>query len=416
MKPRFFWTFGFLALLPSLLSAGENWPEYRGPTADGHSDSTGLPTHWSESQNIAWKTSIHGRAWSSPVIWEDQIWLTTATPDGRELFGVCIDRDTGEIVHDLKLFDVVEPREIHVTNTYASSTPAIEAGRVYLHFGSYGTACLDTRTAEVLWTRRDLPCHHWRGPGSSPILFDGMLIVHYDGYDYQYVVALDKQTGDTVWKVDRNIDYGTDNGDFKKAYGTPLVIEAGGRTQLISAAAKAAIAYDPYTGEELWKVRYPQHSTAVRPLYEDGLLFLNSGFSKAELLAVRPDGSGDVTDTHVVWKLTKGIPSKPSQVYVDGLIYMINDAGVASCVEAATGEQVWQHRLGGNFSSSPIYADGRIYMSSHEGTTTVIEPGRKFNKLAENQLDTGFRASPAVSGNALYLRSETHLYRIEEGK
>ncbi len=402
-------------LLPSLAVAGENWPEFRGPTADGHSDSIGLPVRWSESENIAWKRAIHGRAWSSPVIWENRIWLTTATPDGKELFGVCIDRETGAIVHDVKLFDVAEPREIHVTNTYASSTPAIEAGRVYLHFGSYGTACLDSDTAKVLWTRRDLPCHHWRGPGSSPILFRDMLIVHFDGYDYQYVVALDKQTGETVWKSDRNIDYGTDNGDYKKAYGTPIVIEVAGRPQLISAAAKAALAYDPFTGDELWKIRYGQHSTATRPLFVDGLLYINSGFSKAELFAVRPDGSGDVTDTHVVWKLAKGVPSKPSQLLIDGLIYMINDAGVATCVEAASGEQVWQQRLGGKFSSSPIYADGRIYMSSHEGTTTVIEAGRQFKKLAENRLDSGFQASPAVSGKALYLRSETHLYRIEEG-
>jgi len=415
MRTRLLCSLCFALLIPSAALSGEHWPEFRGPSADGQSPATGLPVSWSENENIAWKTAIHGRAWSSPVIWDDRIWLTSATPDGSQLYGVCIQRDTGEILHDVKLFDVAEPREIHVTNTYASSTPAIEDGRVYLHFGSYGTACLDSRTAEVLWTRRDLPCHHWRGPGSSPILFRDRLFVHYDGFDYQYVVALNKQTGETIWKVDRDIDYGTDNGDFKKAYGTPIVIDAGGRLQLISAAAKAAIAYDPFSGEELWRIRYGQHSTAARPLYVDGLLYINSGFSKAELFAVRPDGSGDVTDSHVVWKLAKSVPSKPSQLLIDGLIYMIHDAGVATCVDASTGKQVWQQRLGGKYSSSPIYADGHVYFSSHEGTTSVIEAGRRYKQLAQNQLESGIQASPAISGKAIYLRTEKHLYRIEDG-
>ena len=212
---------------------------------------------------------------------------------------------------DAKLFDVAQPEDTQKYNSFASPTPVIEEGRVYVHFGSYGTAALDTATGKPLWTRRDLPCNHWRGPGSSPILYEDLLIVHLDGYDLQYVVALDKKTGRTVWKADRTHDYQTDDGDQKKGFATPIVIEAAGRSQLISPAAKAVVSLDPLTGRELWRVRYEQHSAATRPLFAHGLVYVDTGFSKADLLAIRPDGRGDVTATHVAWKATKGIGAKP---------------------------------------------------------------------------------------------------------
>lgn len=399
-------------LVTSLVHAGENWPEFRGPTADGQSDSTGLPVTWSETEHVRWKTAIHDRGWSSPVVWGDQIWLETATEDGKQMFAVCVDKDSGKILHDVLLFENAEPQFCHPFNSYASPTPAIEAGRVYIHFGSYGTACLDTATGKTLWQRRDLPCDHYRGPGSSPILFEDLLIATYDGYDFQYVVALDKRTGETVWKQDRDIDYGTDNGDFKKGYGTPVVIEVDGAPQLISPAAKAVIAYDPHSGEELWKVRYEQHSVAARPLFGHGLVFVDTGFSKAELYAIRPTGRGDVTDSHVAWIVKKSVPSMPSQLLIGDLIFMIHD-GVASCLEAKSGELVWQERVSGKYTASPLYADGRIYFFSQEGKTTVIKPAREYLELAENQLDDGFMSSPAVAGQALILRTRSHLYRIE---
>ncbi len=397
----------------SIISAAENWPEFRGPSGDGSSDATGLPSEWSESKNVTWKTAIHGRGWSSPVVWGDQIWFGTATEDGTEMFAICVDKNSGKIVHDIKLVHNDEPQFCHSLNSYASPTPIIEEGRVYVHFGSYGTACLDTKTAKTIWERRDLPCNHWRGPGSSPILFDGMLIVHYDGYDYQYIVALDKTTGKTIWKKDRDIDFGTDNGDFMKAYCTPIVIEVDGRQQLISPAAKATIAYDPANGDEIWRLRYREHSATARPLFGQGLLFINTGFGKAQLYAVSPDGKGDVTETHVKWIVKKSVPSMPSQLLIDGLVYMIHD-GVATCLEAKTGEMVWQQRVAGKYSASPIFADGKIYFFSREGKTTVIRPGREYDEVAVNQLDAGFMASPAVTGKSLILRTETHLYRIEE--
>ncbi|MEX0937729.1 MAG: PQQ-binding-like beta-propeller repeat protein [Pirellulales bacterium] len=403
-----------LLILPAPVFAGDAWPQFRGPAGDGTSDSTRLPVTWSETENVIWKTPIHGRGWSSPVIWGDQIWMTTATEDGKQMFAVCVDRQTGRILHDIKLFDVENPREIHQLNSYASPTPVIEEGRVYIHFGSYGTACLGTTSGEVLWSRRDLPCDHFRGPGSSPILFEDTMIVHYDGFDYQYVVALDKQTGETVWKRDRDIEYGTDNGDFMKAYSTPQIIEAAGKLQMISATSKAAISYDPRTGEEIWRIHYPEFSATARPLFGEGLVFINTGFGKADLYAVRPDGTGDVTDSHVAWVCKRSVPSKPSQLLVDGLLYMVHDAGVASCLDAKTGESVWTQRLGGNFSASPLAADGKLYFLSHDGDVTVVKAGRDYQVLAINRLDDGFMSSPAVSGRALYVRTRSHVYRIEQ--
>lgn len=404
---------GSLVFAPFRAEAVENWPEFRGPRGDGHAVGADLPVEFGESQNVSWKTSLPGKAWSSPVIWGSQIWLTNATEDGKRMSVVCIDRDSGQILHDVLLIENEEPRFCHPMNSYGSPTPAIEQGRVYVHFGSYGTACLDTRTAKTLWLRTDLPCNHYRGPGSSPILFQDKLIVHLDGFDEQYVVALDRLTGNTVWKTDRNVDYGTDNGDIKKAFCTPILIEVNGQTQLISPTSKAVMAYDPDTGEEIWRVRYKGFSATARPLFGNGLLYVNTGFSKAELYAIRPDGQGDVTETHVVWARFRGIPSKSSQLLVDDLIYLVHDAGVAACLDAATGETVWQERLGGKYSASPIFAAGRIYFLSHEGTVTVVAHGREYHELAVNEFDEGFMASPAVSGDSLFLRSRTHLYRID---
>jgi outer membrane protein assembly factor BamB len=409
-----------LALLAALLlgwpaQADENWPRFRGPHANGHADGTGLPTTWSESKNIKWKTPIHDLGWSSSVVWGDQIWVTTATADGKVDYAVCLDKHTGKIVHDLKLWENENPSPLgNAMNCYASCTPVIEAGRVYVHFGSYGTACLDTATGKILWQRRDLPCEHFRGPGSSPILFENLLIFHMDGYDHQYVVALDKATGETVWKTDRDVDYGTDNGDTMKAFCTPLVIEAAGKEQLISPTSKATLAYDPRTGKELWRVRYGSFSVAAMPLFDKELLYLNTGFGKADLLAVRPDGAGDVTDSHVVWTAKKSIGSKPSQVLVDGLIFNVHDSGVASCLDAKTGDELWSKRLGGEYSGALLYGDGKVYFCSHDGSTTVLKAAREYTELAKNQLGDGFMASPAVTGKALILRTKSALYRVEE--
>lgn len=403
--------------------AAENWPQFRGPDGTGHSDARGLPLNWSESKNVVWKTAIHDRGWSSPVIYGKQIWLTSATRDGKQLFVFVVDRDTGKIVRDWKLFDVAEPQFAHDFNTHASPTPVIEEGRVYITFGAAGTACIDTKTFRVIWERRDIECNHFRGAGSSPVLFGNLLLMHFDGSDRQFVMALDKRTGKTVWQTKRSIDFQdldtngkpAADGDLRKAFSTPHVVQINGRWEMISLGAKAAYAYDPLTGKELWRLEERgQHSASTRPVIGHGMIYFPTGFSVGQLLAVRTGGNGLLPDTHVAWRVKRGVSNKPSILLVDDLIYMIGDTGIASCVDAKSGEMVWQQRIGGEYSASPVYADGKLWFFSEDGKTTVLKPGRAFEQMAENRLDEGFLASPAISGKAFYLRTRTHLYRIEE--
>ena len=411
-----------LASSPSMRAA-ENWPQFRGPEGNGHSHARGLPLQWSESRNVVWKTAIHDKGWSSPVIYGNQIWLTSASKEGRELFVLCIDRETGKIVRDWKLFEVAQPQYAHPFNTYASPTPVIEEGRVYITFGSAGTAAIDTKTFRVLWERRDIECNHFRGAGSSPVIFRNLLLMHFDGSDKQFVMALDKHTGKTVWQTARSIDFQdldekgkpAADGDLRKAFSTPHVERINGRWEMISLGAKAAYSYDPFTGKELWRVEErAQHSASTRPVLGHGMIFFPTGFSAGQLFAVRTGGKGLITDTHVKWKVKRGVSNKPSILLVDDLIYMIGDTGIASCIDAKTGEQVWQQRIGGEYSASPVYADGRLWFFSEDGRTVVLKPGRVFEQVAENRLDEGFLASPAIAGKAFYLRTRTHLYRIEE--
>jgi outer membrane protein assembly factor BamB len=299
----------------------------------------------------------------------------------------------------------------------------IEPGRVYVTFGSPGTAAIDTRSGKTLWERRDLECNHFRGAGSSPILFRDLLIMHFDGSDRQYVVALAKQTGQTVWRTERSIDFkdlGPDgkpqaDGDFRKAFATPHIVIAGGAPVLVSLGSKATYGYDPLTGKELWKIEErSSFSASTRPVAGNGLVLYPTGFNTGQLLAVRPDGRGDVTASHVVWRVTRGVPQKPSLLLAGDLVFMIHDGGVLTCLDAKTGELVWKARLDGSFSASPVWAEGHIYFCSEDGKITVIEAGREFKVLARNELADGFMASPAIAGSALFLRTRKHLYRIEK--
>ncbi len=394
--------------------AAVNWPQFRGPSGDGISAETGLPLTWSELEHVAWKTAIHGKGWSSPVIWENQIWLTTAPEDGKQLFAVCVDRDTGRVVRDICVFDIAEPQYCHPMNSYATPTPVVERDRVYVHYGTHGTACLDSASGAVLWTRQDFPCNHHRGPASSPIVFENLLVVAFDGFDQQYVVALDKRTGKTVWRRDRNIDYGSDDGDVKKAYGTATVIKVDGRAQLVYPSAGATIAYEPQSGDEIWRVRHGGMNASATALYGNGRLYINTAAGGFKLFSMRVGGHGDVTNTHVDWKCSQGVPSRSSQLLFGDWIFMVSDAGIASCLNAGTGKPLWQNRLKGDFSASPILADGRIYFCNQDGTTFVVAAKPEFELLATNPLDAGFMASPAVYDKALYLRTKTHLYRIQQ--
>ncbi len=402
-----------VALLASQLSAADNWPDFRGPLGDGHAQAESLPLRWSETENVKWKTTIPGAGWSSPVVWGAQVWLTTAADDGTQLFAVCVDRETGDITHNVTVFDVDEPEQINPINTYASPSPVIEEGRVYVHFGTYGTACVDTSSGKVLWTRRDLKLNHKEGPGSSPILAGDMLVVHCDGLDVQYIIGLNKHTGETAWKTDRSIDLTPHIDDFRKAYSTPLLTEVNGNPQLISTAAHCAYGYDPATGRELWRVPYNGFSNVSRPVVGQGAMFLNTGYIRAQLWAVPLGQSGQIDDSRVMWKFTRTVPTKPSILLVNGLMYMVFDkGGVLTCLDSKTGEEVWTHRLGGSYSASPIYAAARIYFFDEDGQATVIAPGREYTELAINKLDEGCMASPAVAGESIILRTKHCLYRI----
>lgn len=420
-----------LALTPS--APAGHWPQFRGPEGDGVARNATPPIHWGDTTNVAWRTPIPGRGWASPVVWDRDIWLATATEDGRELSVVRVDAVTGRNLGQQKLFDVAAPQFCHKFNSYASPTPVVEKDRLYVTYGSPGTACLDTRTGRVLWERRDFECNHYRGSGSSPILHNDLLILHFDGSDHQYLVALRKETGETAWRVARSIDFQDLDpdgkpmieGDLRKAYGTPHVATIDGIPTLLSQGAKALYAYLPATGEELWRVEERQnHSASTRPLYVDGVIFAPTGFSQGQLLAVRPGRKGEVIDANaepspstqlaVIWKSKRSVPKKPSLLHHNGLIFGIEDGGVASCWDARSGEQIWNERIGGNHSASPLLANGRIYFFSEEGKTAVVAASRTFERIAENSLGDGFMASPAVAGNSLILRSRTHLYRIGE--
>ncbi len=419
---RICWLFLIATLSTSIASAGEDWPRFRGSTGQGVSDAKDLPLNWSETQNVVWKTPIHGKAWSSPVVMGKQVWVSTATADGKELGIVCVDLDSGKIRLDEKLFNVAEPQYCHPFNSYASPTPVIEPGRIYVSFGSPGTACLDTADGKVLWQRTDFVCNHFRGSGSSPLVFGDLLIMNFDGSDFQFIVALDKKTGKTVWKTDRSIDFKDTqpdgkplaNGDFHKAFSTPIIAEQDGRPIVVSLGSKALYAYEPSTGKEIWRVEHREtHSGSSTPVGGEGLIFFGTGIANGELWALRPGGTGQLSDANVAWKTKKHVCGKTSVTLVDGLIYMINDGGIASCLEAKTGAEVWHNRIDGAFSASPIYANGRLYVGSENGNTTVLAAGREFKVLAENTLPDGLMASPAVAGNALILRTRSNLYRIE---
>ena len=422
----------YLYLLPILLSIGyaeptlkDQWPEFRGPNGNGIVvGERGLPTTWSEEKNIAWKTKIDGKAWSSPVVWDDQIWITNSSADGKLMEGICINKKDGKIKYRLSLFsnETVEPLGNNV-NSYGSPSPVIEKDAVYIHFGSYGTTAIDTNSGKEIWKRTDLECRHFRGPGSSPIIFQDMLILTMDGVDFQYVIALDKKTGKTKWKTERSTKWDDvepdgkirGDGDLRKAYTTPTFLKVAGKTIMISPGAKSCFAYNPINGKELWNITYSGYSNASRTvIYKDNAI-INSGYGKPHLISVKidPSAAGDISGTHINWDIFKRVPKRSSPIIIGDQLYMTTDEGIVTCLDAKTGESSWSDRIPGHYSASPIFADGKLYFFSEMGHCYVIAPGGDYNLVSKNKLDSGFMASPAISGKAIYARSKTHLYRIE---
>lgn len=398
------------------VARAEDWPQFRGPTGQGISRETGLPAEFGPQKNVVWKVTVPGKGWSSPIVYRDRIYLTTAvkppkaTGNQRSLRALCLDANSGKTIWDVEVFQQTDPAtHIHNKNSHASPTPLTDGRFLYVHFGPQGTACL-TLDGKPVWKTRQLKYDPRHGSGNSPVLADDVLFVNCDGYDKQFIVALDRKTGKVRWKKDRPP---VDN-PKGFSFSTPLVIEVHGKPQIVSPATDQVVAYDPQTGREIWKCRYDGYSVIPRPVYAHGLLFLSTSYNQAKLLAISPEGTGDVTRTHLKWSISRGAPHTPSALVVGREVYFVSDRGIASCADAESGKLHWQHRLGGNFSASPVYADGRIYLQSEQGVTTVIKPGTRYKRLAVNRLGERTLASPAVAEGAIFLRTETKLYRFEK--
>jgi outer membrane protein assembly factor BamB len=400
----------------------EDWTEFRGPGGQGRSAATDLPLQWSETENITWKVAVDGDGWSSPVAADGRIYLTTAVAidaegeseeaDSRSLRVLCLDAADGRTLWDQEVFrqdgtDV----EVHKKNSHASPTPLVDGDRLFVHFGPSGTACLTTG-GEIRWKMNELVFSPTHGNGGSPALEGETLVITCDGADQQFVAGISASTGQVKWKTDRRA---TVQKGF--SFCTPTLLEVDGHIQAICPGSGAVVAYDPGTGKELWSAEYGEgYSVVPRPVHSNGLVFVCSGFNTASLLAIDPTGRGDVTDSHVRWTIDRGIPKTPSILALGNELYLVDDGGVASCVDAITGQEHWKKRLGGKYSASLFSGADRIYFLSETGETTVIKPGKTYTELARNQIGNGDRtfASFAVVDDAILLRSETHLYRIED--
>ncbi len=405
----------------TLAAQEENWTHFRGSNLNGISTCENIPLKWDDS-SIRWKTEIHGRGHSSPVVYGNQIWITTATTDGRELYAVCADYNTGEIIYDIKVFTPEDVFGKHSINTYASPTACIEKGFVYVSYGSAGTACINTSDGSIVWRRTDIKCKHVQGPGSSPVLYKNLLILHFEGTDVRFIIALDKSTGKTVWKTNRPEEpYKSIPEIGKKAYVTPLILRVNGRDLLISNGSAVCNAYEPLTGKEVWSVVRGAESTVPMPIAENGIIYFYTGTMPnpdgsvfTEMLAVNPVGKGDITATNVLWR--KHDEQTQTQMLTpvirDGLIYTINSRNNLMCIDASTGEEIWVAHQRANFNASPIYVNGNIWFFSVKGEVLAIRAGRKYEVVAQNQMESGIWATPPILRDNVILRTEKYLYRI----
>ncbi|MCG6185795.1 outer membrane protein assembly factor BamB family protein [Maribellus maritimus] len=414
----------FPILLFCVVSFAQNpnsWTHFRGSNMDGHAQVTKAPLHWSDSTNVVWKVPVKGTGWSSPVVFGNQIWLTSATEDGKEFYTFCFDLNSGKLLDEKTIFSCVEPQRIHSTNSYATPTPCIEDDFVYVHYGTFGTACINTNNFDVVWKREDLKCDHMQGPASSPIIYKDKLIVHLEGTEDPYVVALDKFTGETIWKSVRPKEvYDKLEPVYRKSYQTPIVVNVNGRDLLISNSSFMCFAHDINTGEVIWTIEYGYDSTVSQPLFWNGLVFVNSGWIFLDnkpyftrQYAVDPTGKGNVTETHIKWMYEDEVPQIPTPVIIDGKMYMVHDRGMVTCLDAMTGEVIWKEKLRGNFNSSPVYAGGNIYFINVKGFCSIVKPGDTFQKIAENDIDETVKAVPVFIQDKLLLRTEKNLYLIE---
>jgi outer membrane protein assembly factor BamB len=402
-------------------SQGKNWTHFRGSDLNGIAETENIPLKWDDSV-IKWKTEIHDKGYSSPVVYDNQIWVTTAKSDGKELYAVCIDFQTGKIIYDIKVFNPDEVDGRNSVNTYATPTPCIEKGFVYVHYGNLGSACINTINGSIVWKRTDLKCKNIHGPGSSPIIYKNLIILHFDGSDVRYIVALDKSNGKTIWESERPTEpYEPLTAVGKLAYITPIIINVKGQDLLISNGSAICQAFDPTTGKEIWRVVYGAETTISMPFTENGVLFWYTGFMVGDdginysyLLAVNPDGKGDITGSNIVWKKR----DKPAEnqmltpVIKDGLIYTVTAMNMMMCVDAETGAEIWSKHVTSNYNASPLYINGNIWFFSIKGEVLVLRAGRKYEVVSDNHMESGIWATPAVLRNSMIMRTQNYLYRI----
>ena len=429
-------------LLSALLtySAGadsKSWPQWRGPDASGHGYPGIYPKKWSAEENLAWMAKIPGRGHSSAVHENGHIWITTAieTPASEKekeerlkeneglstvtvlsevsLRAVKLDPMTGGILKNIEVIQKKQPQWVHHLNSYASPSPVIEGNRLYLHFGAYGNACIDAVSGKIIWknNQKELWVMHENGPGSSPIIWENLMIFHLDGSDKQSIVALFKDTGEIAWQSKRSGEL-KENPQLRKSYSTPIITNFNGQPILISCSADWVYGYNPRNGEELWKINYGilGFSNVARPIVGHGMFYISTCFMKAEIHAYKYEG---LDKPKLAWKMIKGAPKMPSPILVDKQLYVMNDGGILTCVDAISGDVEWRERVGGEFSASPTYANGLLYFSDREGKTTVVKPGSELNIVAENKIDgTAHMASITPYENSFLLRSKKGLYRI----
>ncbi len=384
---------------------GENWPGWRGPRGDGTSGEQHVPTRWSPDENITWQVEIPGKGHASPVVWGDRIFVVTCDEEAKERILLCLDRHTGrQLWQQVVLKSPLEHK--HRLNSFASSTPATDGQLVYVTFldrDEMVVAAYDFAGQER-WLVRPGPFSSTHGYCSCPVLFENKVIVNGDHDGDAYLVALDRQTGKIVWKTPRE--------NKTRSYSTPLIRKIDGRTQMILTGSKCVASYDPHDGSRHWIIDGPTEQFVATVVYNGELIFLTAGFPELHILAIRPDGSGNVTDTHVAWRTTKGAGYVPSPIAAGEYFLVVSDGGIASCFEAATGKVAWKERLGTHFSSSMVSAAGLVYFTSDEGHTTIVRPGPKLDVVAENDLGEYCFASPAISDGQLFFRGENHLFCI----
>ncbi|MFL2910328.1 MAG: PQQ-binding-like beta-propeller repeat protein [Limisphaerales bacterium] len=402
------------ALIPCFMKA--DWPQFRGPDGQGHSKSKNVPLEWSDEKNVKWKMAVPGKGFSSPVIFNQQIWMTSAENEGKSLHAICLDKTSGKLIHNIKVITTDDAGPRHRLNGYASPTPVIDKEHVFVHFGPRGTACLNKK-GEVIWKNTDLNYNVIQGGASSPILYNDVLFLTCDGIDFQFLVALEKQTGKVKWKQDRaHLEAAAQKRAIAKmSYSTPLIQSVEGITQLVCSGADHVASYNINDGKEIWWMPYNGFSIVGRPSYGNSLFYVVGSIRQDHfcIYAVQP-GKGQLKNNQIKWQYSKGVPHVSSPILVDTEVYFVHDGGVASCLNAITGELIWNERLGGNYDASPIRIQNRLYFLNREGKTTVLSTGKRFNKLATNQLKGTFKASPAVADGSLFLRSDTHLFRIEK--